>query len=565
MRQSTGLSMGRAALAAITVTAGLGICPRVSAQLSVSSNLVQVGVVVSNGKGPVLGLKSDDFVVLDEGKPRKISVFLAESESAALQPKTAAPPVVLAKNTFSNAVPDEGAAAQGPILTTGTPTIILLDSLNTLSGSMQGAFEGQPMWVEDHALANVKQRLVAVLKAMDPHRPIAVYGLGLQLKMLCDFTCNRDELLAAVKHYDPTSKTTRESVAPGGMEVTGADGLHMGGGLGSAWAEGDRDLAAKNNGSRAQDTMAALVTIAGRVSNIPGRKNLIWLTGNLPFSGEVIARIVTPAKIAIYPMDTRGLQTWQFNSVISGTDMTLAATAKLKAMGATISGSQPTGIESMLEMAADTGGIAFVNTNDIGGAVRSVVDGPSVTYTLGFYINDESVDSKFHELKIEVNGADVQLRYPRGYFALPNQGAKQAEAAGQQRLLTAAIRSPFEALAVPLDVKLERAGQPAADSLRVEGTVGVQGLSLPQDGGVRHGTIEVYTIEQDATGKVLKHTTNQMKLDLTAQQFDDYAKSGIQFGEVIQPQAETATLRVIVRDAATARLGSVIIPLAKVQ
>jgi len=532
--------------------------------LSVSSNLVQVGVVVSNGKGPVLGLKPTDFVVLDQGKPRKISVFLEDSERTVPQ-LAAAQSAVQAKNTFSNTAPSEGSPVQPGNQSAGTPTIILLDSLNTLSGSAPGTLEATPMWVEDHALANVKQRLIAVLKEMDPHRPVAVYGLGLQLKMLCDFTCSREELLDAVKQFDPTSKTTRESVAPGGMEVTGADGLHMGAGLGSAWAEGDRDLASRNNGSRAQTTMSALVTIATRASALSGRKNLLWLTANLPFSGEAIARIVTPAKIAIYPVDTRGLQTWQFNSVLSATDDDPAGAHKLMTMGAAISGSQPTGIQAMLEMAADTGGIAFVNTNDLAGAVRTVVDERSTTYILGFYIPAGSVDSKFHELKVQVNGADVHLRYPRGYFALPNQTTKQNEAVGQQKLLMAAIRSPFDALAVPLDVKLERAGQPVADSLKLEATVGVQGLSLPQDGSVRHGTIDVYTIEQDAAGNVLKNTTNQLDLSLTNQQFDDYAKTGLQFSEVIAPQPKTTTLRVLVRDATTSRMGSVIIPLAKVQ
>lgn len=42
-------------------------------------------------------------------------------------------------------------------------------------------------------------------------------------------------------------------------------------------------FAAVNNGVRAQTTMAASVAIAQHVADIPGRKNLVWLTANLPF------------------------------------------------------------------------------------------------------------------------------------------------------------------------------------------------------------------------------------------------------------------------------------------
>jgi hypothetical protein len=38
----------------------------------------------------------------------------------------------------------------------------------------------------------------------------------------------------------------------------------------------------------------------------------------------------------------------------------------------------------MQEMAEKTGGQAFVNTNDLTGAIRAAVEGSGLTYTLGF-------------------------------------------------------------------------------------------------------------------------------------------------------------------------------------
>lgn len=42
---------------------------------------------------------------------------------------------------------------------------------------------------------------------------------------------------------------------------------------------------------------------------------------------------------------------------------------------------QPIGIGAMNDMADDTGGRAFVNTNDLTGAVRQAIEDSAITYT----------------------------------------------------------------------------------------------------------------------------------------------------------------------------------------
>jgi len=46
-------------------------------QIRVATRLVEVGVIVRDKNGPVAGLTKDDFTVLDQGKPQKISIFSA--------------------------------------------------------------------------------------------------------------------------------------------------------------------------------------------------------------------------------------------------------------------------------------------------------------------------------------------------------------------------------------------------------------------------------------------------------------------------------------------------------
>jgi VWFA-related protein len=253
--------------------------------ISVSTRLVQVGVIARDKNGPVADLTKDDFVVLDRGKPQKISVFSVESSGAAVQ--LAQP---LPQNTFSD-LPEKGASPPRSI------TIVLLDNLNTLYGSAPTIFEDTPFWMEDHALANAKAHLLEYLRNLGQQDRVALYGLSDNLHVLCDFTNDRSRLLSIVENFDPHSRTSREIAEPGAIHLP----QQPSDGVPPPIDAASMELAGKTNAARATITLAALKAIANHVANIPGRKNLVWLTANLPFSGEAMAAVLSPAQIAAYP------------------------------------------------------------------------------------------------------------------------------------------------------------------------------------------------------------------------------------------------------------------------
>jgi hypothetical protein len=152
-RMSTALRLAALGLAAIAASAQNA--PQ-SPSISVSTRLVQVGVVVRDKSGPVTDLTKDDFVVLDRGKPQSISLFSVESARAEDQPVQ-----LLPQNTFSD-LPQYGVSAPRSV------TIVLLDNLNTLYGSAPGPYERTPYWFEDFALANAKAHLVEFIEQLDP-------------------------------------------------------------------------------------------------------------------------------------------------------------------------------------------------------------------------------------------------------------------------------------------------------------------------------------------------------------------------------------------------------------
>src|SRR6202035_4035794 len=78
---------------------------------------------------------------------------------------------------------------------------------------------------------------------------------------------------------------------------------------------------------RAKETLAGLEAIGNHLARVPGRKNLVWVSGSFPFSmgidetlmdprrehrtfqeeAERASRALNNANVAIYPVDARGL------------------------------------------------------------------------------------------------------------------------------------------------------------------------------------------------------------------------------------------------------------------
>ena len=202
----------------------------------------------------------------------------------------------------------------------------------------------------------------------------------------------------------------------------------------------------------------------------------------------------------------------------------------------------------MRELADATGGKAFVNTNDLTGAIREAIEGSSVGYTLGFYVDPASLDGKFHELKLQIKRKGLSLRYPTGYFALQDQPSSKNQ--DRERLLTA-VRSPLQSSAILVQAKLDRVNQPTPNSLQISSSIDIHNLQLAQDGKLRKGTIAVYVVEQDQTGKVLHQTSQALTLRLTEKQYADYLQSGIFFRQYVQPRPGATTLRLLVQDTDT--------------
>jgi hypothetical protein len=222
---------------------------------------------------------------------------------------------------------------------------------------------------------------------------------------------------------------------------------------------------------------------------------------------------------------------------------------------------QPIGIATMQKVADETGGQAFVNTNDLAGAIRKAVEESAVTYTLGFYIDASTLDEKFHEVKVESKRKDVTIRYPKGYFAYHETGGDQDQ---NLKTLATAAQSPIESSLIPLQASLKRVNEPEANSLSVSCSIDVHNIQWTQTGNLRKGAVAVYVIEQDPAGKVLQQWEKKFDVQFTDGQYSALLQSGMMFHQIVHLHAGVITLRVMVQEPITGQIGSLIIPLAQV-
>src|SRR4030095_10235228 len=74
--------------------------------------------------------------------------------------------------------------------------------------------------------------------------------------------------------------------------------------------------------------------------------------------------------------------------------------------------------EALRFLAADTDGTSVINTNNIDGALRRIVDDLSSYYLMGYYTTNTKLDGRFRSITVRVKrpGATVRAREgERGY------------------------------------------------------------------------------------------------------------------------------------------------------
>lgn len=492
------------------------------------SRLVEVNVIVRDKNGPVTGLTQKDFTLFDKGKEQRIASFVASGN----RPAEGEP---LSANLYGNRA--------GPGSPPSGITMILLDSLNS------------SMPVNSYA----RQQILKILEEVKPGERVVLAVLGDRVHVLPNF---------------------RAAEGQAGML--------------DQWMR-DNSLSADTNNidQRLHGTANALVNIAADLRAFTGRKNLVWVAGLYPVQVDhygaegppgfedavtnisaratsinapvgdptqidraVFQKAFNPAMealnfaaVAVYSVDARGL-----------VDMPAAQTAT-SSRGGSVRGSSttmiPKGTDAIRILAEDSGGRASDSANDIAAALRRAIGDAAESYTLGFYPDAKSLDTHFHNLKVQVDRPGVELHYRQGYVALPEAGTPEKQRAAAIR---DALGNPLAVDGIGLVGTYQKVDEPKPGTMRAAVVISAGDLELAQNGDQYTGELEVMFRAQAADGHDLGSFRQALALKLTQAQYDGVVKQGLSFNTTFDTTGDVVEVRAVVCDHPSGRLGSLIMP-----
>ncbi len=381
----------------------MGIAPAQTAAptLKITVREVLLDVLITDKAGqPVTGLKAADFTVTEEGQPQVIRRLNEHHPMSAadVDKLTAAP--ALPPNTFTNFT---------PVRNTNASTVLLLDAMDSPIGAQM----------------MMREQLINYLKHMQPGPPIAIFQLDTEMRLIQGFTSDPKVLLAAAESKRDMPSLAKPTAAPRSYT---ADALYR------------RVLSETlRNGMR---------VLGSYLAGFPGRKNLIWFTGQVPMTimgfgfgnpfrdgltvnggtGDELTDltdVLTVSRVAVYPVDTRGLSAApdQF-----GAGQRRAAFPN--------PGSRVFDHTNMDMVAEQTGGNAYYNTNDFAHVIAEVVNNGSSYYTIAYATTNNKWNGKLRHIKVAVDRPEVHLQHREGYYAYSMDKREQSGIASIEKRRT---------------------------------------------------------------------------------------------------------------------------------
>jgi hypothetical protein len=210
-------------------------------------------------------------------------------------------------------------------------------------------------------------------------------------------------------------------------------------------------------------------------------------------------------------------------------------------------------------MTSITGGRFIFGTNDLSDGVNKVAADLRGSYSLGFYSPDEP-DGKWHQLKVSCSRPGVRLLHKEGYLADPSPAAQTAWDAEAERQ---AMTSPFGSDGIRLTARCAPAAEAESGTWLLTLQIEAEDILWREEAGRMAAEIDVYIAEKAVAGEV-RFQHSRINARFLPAQMEVAREKGLPFRRQWNPGPDTGTIRVLVRDAATGRLGTVDIPLTQV-
>jgi len=457
------------------------------------TEIVLVNVTVRDKDGNFArNLKAEDFTVLEDNKPQKVLSFDLENTDAVATTDVAQ--VKVLGNTVAAApTPDKPA----------TPSASFKDRRMVIL-----FFDLSSMEPEEVERATVSAENY-VDKQMAPADLVAIVSLGNSLNVDQDFTADKAQLKKVLQAFNSGNGQGFEQGSTGTTEGT-AD-------TGGSFSADDTEFNIFNTDRRLQ----ALRTVAKQLEHIDQKKSLIYFSNGMTRTGienqselRAATNAAVRANMAIYTMDIRGLQ-----AIVPGGE---AQSASLRGVSAYSGQSMQNAFDSnfssqetLVTLAGDTGGRAYLDSNDLGKIYKGVQNDTSTYYMLGYHSTNPARDGRYRHITVKLKQPGMKVEYRKGYYAPSDY--KHSNDEDRERQLDEELASdlPSTDLHVYFTASYFRVGD---DKFSIPVSLVVPGSEIPfaQKSDQDKATLDIIGVITDEKKRPITDIRDTVKLALNA-------------------------------------------------
>jgi len=530
--------------------------------VKVPVDVVIVSATVTDKQGnQVKDLAKDDFKVYEDGKPQPIHTFALESYKA-----------TQVTDQSGKVVSPDGTSPTEPGAGSSRLISLVIDDLTTSSTELfTPAIEAMRKFVEaDLSPGDQVAMLSASARVQYPFTSEKAQLLdeisGLHQK-LDRGTVHRVECpeLTDLQAIDiREDRTDGRSLNVAVTEDIICDHLEQMPNNAMIAASKVRSLAAQQNEETQYRNRLLLTTLRQHLRSLKhfeAKKSLILFSdGFLPdqhrYELQEVVDMALRVGVIFNTVDIRGLYTTNYQA---GDNVTVGNTIQ-----SSIILSQKPSLrhedmirqeESLDQLAHETGGIFFHNSNDLYAGLRKINEDQSFYYVLTYASPASRADGRYHKIKLEVSQPGLQVSYRKGYYAPKEQITFERR---KKEDIMEALQAPGNLNEIPIQLSYNYFQlDDARYQIALLTKVNIQGLQFVEEDARHKNLFHLVVVAFDEHDSYVDGLEKSMELNLTDPSYAAMLSYGFTSKVDIKVPPGRYKIKAVVREANRTKMGSV--------
>ena len=325
-------------------------------------------------------------------------------------------------------------------------------------------------------------------------------------------------------------------------------------------------------------TVYSLLDAVKEQYRLPGRKSILYFSEGVVVPQELqnqfnqILSIANRSNVSFYTVDAHGLTTTSSNEATR--DMLNAAAQTSRDQATTVSGPvtrdqanvMDTGINSaranpqtaLEELAESTGGALIANTNDLRTPLHKLAEDIQTYYEISYNPEIKTYDGSFRKITIKLASSDLRVQSRSGYIALPPALAKGGVLRSFEVPLLTALDAPEPPRAFSYETTAMhfrgRQGEPVCELVM---DVPLAEVTLEKQGtGESSGRLSYVALLKDGHGEVVKKFQNERAFNVPAEKLEGFKASHFIYTEHFELPPGPYTVETAVLDGRGNRISA---------